>query len=299
MNEPKSSGSKGRFIWILLIISVIANIWQWRSNVSTVESYQIKTDSLITARVDVEKELDATSEELNKYKGINDRLDSLLLEANNDIEEQKLRIEKLTRSERNARTLNVKLQKELVDARKMRDQYLEKIDELLVENESLKKEKEDLTSTVEALSKNLETTVTTASVLKGEYVKVTALKKKSSGKFRATAMARRTNKMDVCFTVLENTFAEPGEKRVYLRIVEPGGKTLGDKAGATNSGSFTVTGTGQEILYSSLGTLNYDNTRQDYCIAYEEDERIFTSGTYLIEVYINESLSVAASSVLK
>jgi hypothetical protein len=259
----------------------------------------VKTDSLITARVDVEKELDATSEELNKYKGINARLDSLLLQANNDIEAQKERIDRITRSERNTRALNAKLQQELEEVKKMRDSYLEKIDELLVENENLKKAKEDLTSTVESLSKNLENTVNTASVLKGEYVKVTALKKKSSGKYSATAMARRTNKMDVCFTVLENKIAQPGDKKVYLRIVEPGGKTMGDRAGGGHSGSFTVPGTGQEVLYSAVGDLKYDNSRQDYCISHEESERIFTPGTYLIEVYIDESLSVAASYVLK
>ncbi len=297
--DQKSSGGKGRIAWILLILSLAGNLLQWRSNVNTVSSYQVKTDSLITARVDVEKALDQTRDDLNKYRGINARLDSLLLEANNDIEKQKEHVDRLTRSEKNSRALNAKLQKELEEVKKMRDSYLEKIDELLVENESLKKDKEDLTSTVESLSRNLETTVNSASVLKGEYVKVTALKKKSSGKYTTTAMARRANKMDVCFTVLENNIAKPGEKTVYLRIVEPGGKTMGDRAGTGHSGSFTMKSSGQEIMYSSQGTLQFDNTRQDYCIAYEEAERIFTPGTYLIEVYIDESLSVAASYVLK
>jgi hypothetical protein len=34
-------------------------------------------------------------------------------------------------------------------------------------------------------------------------------------------------------------------------------------------------------------------------MSWEESERIFTPGTYLIEIYIDGSLSIAASYVLK
>ncbi len=297
METPNTSSGKGRIAWILLILSLIGNIVQWRSNVSSVESYQIKTDSLISARVDVEKEMDATKEELNKYQGINSRLDSLLLEANNRIDEQKVRIDKMTRAEKNTRVLNKKLQAELDELKKMRDQYLEKIDQLLVENESLKKEKQELTSTVETISKNLETTVTTASVLKSEYVKVKTFRKKSSGKYTATALAKRTNKMEVCLTILENKIAQPGEKNVFLRIVEPGGQTMGNRT--DGSATFKIPNSDQEVMYTAAGKISYTNVNQDYCLAYEEQERIFTSGTYVIEVYIDGNLSTAASYVLK
>lgn len=297
MENTNSTSNKGRIAWVLLALSIIGNLYQWRSNVSTVASYQEKTDSLITVQIDVAKELDATRDELNKYKGINNQLDSLLLEANNKIDEQKDRISKLTKSEKNSQMLNKKLQAELEEAKKMRDLYLEKIDQLLVENENLKKEKQELTSTVESLSKNLESTVNTASVLKSEYLKVKAYKKRGSSKYSETALAKRTNKMEVCFTLLENNIAKAGEKTVYLRIVEPGGKTMGSRGEGSNT--FKVNGTGESVLYSASTTINYKNEKQDACLSWEEQERIFAAGTYVIEIYVDGSLSAATSYVLK
>ena len=51
-------------------------------------------------------------------------------------------------------------------------------------NKQLQTEKEQLTSNVETLSKNLETTVATASVLKAEYIKVTSYKRKGQRQIR-------------------------------------------------------------------------------------------------------------------
>src|SRR6185436_8975692 len=172
MENQNTSKSAGRIAWILLILSLAGNIYQWQKNSSNVETYQVKTDSLVTARVDVERELASAYEDLNKFKGQNARMDSLVMEANAKIDEQKAKIKDLIRKEQNSRVLNQKLTAEIEEVKKLRDQYLEKIDQLMVENDNLKKEKADLESTVETISKNLETTVNTASVLKAEYVKV-------------------------------------------------------------------------------------------------------------------------------
>lgn len=293
--EKKGSNNK---IWIILLaLSGIFNIYQWQNKNAVVESYEVKTDSLITAKVDIEKELGETYQELNQYKGINERLDSLLAEANANIDQQKERIEKLLKNEKNSAALNKKLKAELEELKKLRDEYLEKIDKLLVENEQLKKDKEELTSTVENLSKNLESTVNQASVLKSEYLKVKAYKKRGSTKYTETAMAKRTNKMEVCFSVLDNKIAKAGEREVYLRIVEPGGKTMGARSEGSNS--FKMANSGEEVQFTSSVKMNYDNSRQDLCLKWEEQERVFAPGTYVIEIYIDGNLSAASSHVLK
>lgn len=293
--EKKSGNNK---IWIILFaLSGIFNVYQWQNKSSVVESYEFKTDSLMTAKMDVDKELGETYQELNQYKGINERLDSLLAEANSNIDQQKARIEKLLKNEKNSAALNKKLKAELEEIKKLRDEYLEKIDQLLVENEQLKKDKEQLTSTVENLSKNLESTVNQASVLKSEYMKVKTYKKRSADKYAETAMAKRTNKMEVCFSVLENKIAKAGERDVYLRIVEPGGKTMG--ARSTGSDTFKMANTGEEVQFTSSTKLNYNNGKEDICLNWEEQERIFAPGTYVIELYIDGNLSGASSYVLK
>lgn len=297
MENQKSSSGAGRIVWILLILSLLGNIYQWMNNSSVVETYQAKSDSLVTARVDAEKELAAAYEELNKFKGQNEKMDSLVMEATSKLDEQREKMKQLMRSEQNGKKLNKKLTAELDEVRKLRDQYLEKIDELLVENENLKQDKANLASTIETISKNLETTVNTASVLKSEYVKVKTYKKKSSGKYSETAMAKRTNKMEVCFSVLENKIAKAGEKTMYLRIVEPGGKTMG--ARSEGSSTFKMTGNGEEVQFTDMKKIDFDNQKQDVCMNWEESQRIFTPGTYLIEIYADGNLSSAASFVMK
>jgi hypothetical protein len=294
-NAPQQEKNGGNKIWlILLALSVIFNIYQWQNKVTVVETMTLAADSLANAKADVDKQLSETYEELNQYKGINSRLDSLLAEANGNI---KQRINKLLRSEKNSKELNRKLQAELVELKKLKDEYLEKIDQLLVENQQLKKDKEDLSSTVENLSKNLESTINVASVLKSEYIKVKTYKKRGSDKYSETAMAKRTNKMEVCYSVIENKIAKSGSRSVYLRIVEPGGKTMG--ARAEGSSTFKMAGSGEEVQFTSTTTLDYQNVKADQCMNWEEQDRIFAPGTYVIEIYIDGQLSGATSYVLK
>ncbi len=297
-NPPSERKNNKNMIWIILFaLSAIFNIYQWQHQNTVIESYEFKSDSLTSAKIDVDKELGETYQELNQYKGINERLDSLLAEANSSIDAQKLRIEKLLKNERNSASLNKKLKAELAEIKKLRDEYLEKIDKLLVENEQLKKDKEELTSTVENLSKNLESTVNQASVLKSEYMRVKTYKKRSNDKYAETAMAKRTNKMEVCFSVLENRIAKSGEREIYLRIVEPGGETMG--ARSEGSSTFKMANSGEEVDFTSNVKMNYDNGKQDICLNWEEQERIFAPGTYVIELYMDGNLSGATSYVLK
>jgi len=297
-NESGKGSGTNKAIIVLLILSIIGNIWQWRNQSNTIETYDVKVDSLITARVDVEKELTETYAELNKYKGISSRLDSLLSEANTKVADQENKIKQLMKKERNSASLNKKLQAELEELKKLRDEYLEKIDQLLVENEQLKKEKTELTGTVESLTKNLETTVNTASILKSEYIKVASYKRKGNDKYSTTAMAKKTNKLEACFSIMDNKIAKPGEKMVYLRIVEPGGKTLGERS--EGSSTFRMNGSNEEVMYTASQKIDYANAKQDLCLKWEEKERgVFTPGTYVVEIYVDGNLSGASSVVLR
>lgn len=297
-NSSKKSGNNNvRLLLILLLVSIGLNIWLYISKTNLQEAYRVEKENLVTANLDIEKELNDTYSELNQYKGINNQLDSLLKEANGKVDEQKARIQELIRKEGNSAKLNKQLMAELADLRKMKDEYLERIDALLVENEQLKKEKNDLNSTVENLTKNLESTVNTASMLRAEYVKVNAYKKRSNDKYSSTAMARRTNKIETCFTVLENKIAKGGEKMVYLRLIEPGGKILGNRS--EGSSSFKKAGSSEELLYSISKAIDYKNANEDVCVSWEENDRVFATGTYMIEIYIDGNLSGVTSLNLR
>jgi hypothetical protein len=297
-NNPQSEKKSKNTLWlVLLAISVLLNIYQWRKQANTVTVYEQRVDTLVVERLNVQSELNDTRNELNNYKGVNAQLDSLLVDANTKVDEQDKRIKNLIKKEKNATELNTKLKGELEELRRMREEYLSKIDSLLVSNQALTVEKEMLSSSVKSLSQNLEATVSTASILAAEYFKVTPYKKKSEGKYTTTALARRANKIEVCFDVLENKIAKAGEKTVYLRILTPEGKVMGERA--TGSGTFKKGSSGEDVMYSSSATLDYKNTKQNVCVAYEEAERIYPKGTYNIEIYVDGNMSGTTAFTLK
>lgn len=297
-NTPATASPNRSTIWmVLFLLSFAANIWLYFSKSTLQSDYKKEKENLITANLDIEKELNDTYAELNEYKGINTQLDSLLQEANGKVDEQKTRIEALIKKEGNSARLNKQLQAELAGLRKLKDEYLERIDALLVENERLKKEKTDLNSTVDALTRNLEKTVNTASVLRAEYVKVNAYKKRSNEKYSSTAMARRTNKLETCFTILENKIARAGEKTIYLRLIEPGGKILGNRT--EGSSSFKKADNSEDLLFTTSQNIDYKNDKEDVCIAWEENDRVFSAGTYMIELYIDGHLAGVTSINLR
>jgi uncharacterized protein YeeX (DUF496 family) len=296
--NPQPEKKNKNTLWIaLLAVSVLLNIYQWRKQSDTVTVYEQRVDTLIIERVNVEKELNDTRTELNNYKGMNAQLDSLLADANQKVDEQDKRIKGLIKKEKNAAELNNKLKGELAELKKMREEYLGKIDSLLVANQALTVEKEMLSSSVKSLTKNLESTVSTASVLAAEYIRVTPFKKKSEGKYATTALARRTNKVDVCFDLLENKIAKAGEKNVYLRILTPDGKVMGERG--TGSGTFKKPGSGEEMMYSASSAISYNNAKQNACVSYEEAERIYPKGTFNVEIYIDGNLGGTTSFTLK
>ena len=297
MTQQKTNRNPLIIIWIVLATSLGFNIFQGLNIHQLRETYESKVDNLLSSSATVEKELNDTYSELNKYKGISSNLDSLLEEAKGKVDEQKSRIDELVHHEKNSSVLNKKLQLELASLKSMKEDYLEKIDALLLENEQLKKDKTDLATTVESLSKNLEKTVNTAAVLKSEYFHVSAYKKRSNSKYAATVIAKRTNKIEACFVLLENAIAKPGMRNIYLRIIEPGGKILGDRNAGSNT--FRKSGSEEDLLYTGLKQIDYQNSKQDLCIFWEDAERTFSSGTYMVEVYVEGFLSGVSSINLR
>ncbi|MEO8150664.1 MAG: hypothetical protein ABI723_23735 [Bacteroidia bacterium] len=294
-DQQKSSKATIILLVVALLGSLGANLYQFNKGQTTVTTYESRVDTLETARTEIETELNATYAELEKYKGQNAVLDSTVNDANVKIDEQKTRINQILKTVKNKDELNKKLQEELVELRKLRDNYLDKIDSLIMVNQQLATEKMDLTTRVDSLNKNLTSTVNTASLLRAEYIKVIAYKKRGTTKYSETAMAKRTNKMEVQFKILENKIAKSGEKTVYLRITEPGGKVLGSKS----DGSGSMKANGEDILFTASTPIQYANATQDLSLNWEEATRNFAPGTYSIEIYVDGKIAGISSFSLK
>jgi len=286
MNKPALPNR--RYLIILLVLVALltgANIYQWSNHTTTVVSYDSRIDSMIVVRVQVEKELASTAMELEKYRGISNELDSLLNNATATIKDQEKKIQEIVSRETDLDKQSKILKQELAKLKKMRDDYLEKIDQLVTENKELKERNDSLNREVNNLTdvrRSLESKVRTAAELKVEYLKIQSFKKKGNGKLVESSLAKKTNRIQVCFTVMDNKFASQGDKIVYVVVTEPTGKVL-----ASQSRTTLNTTDGEEIQATASYQINYNGKKQDVCLSYDTEERILTSGNYNVEVYID------------
>ncbi|TAE89495.1 MAG: hypothetical protein EAY81_02270, partial [Bacteroidetes bacterium] len=279
------------------LLSLVGNVFQYKNNKEDVQTREAKIDTLVTVQGELEKELVETNKELESYRGISANLDSLLNDANSKIAAQEAKINKLISGEKNQSKLNQKLKKELAELRKLKDQYLEKIDQLITENAQLKKENEEKAAAITQLNEEksgLQNKVLTASQLQAEYIKVNSFKKKGSGKYVETSLAKRTNKIEVSLTVMDNKVADPGDKMVYVVIKEPGGKTLAGLSKAT----FASTD-GEEVSATASYKINYTGQKQEVKVNYESEERELVAGNYTIDVYIDGTLVNTSTYILR
>ena len=118
---------------------------------------------------------------------------------------------------------------------------------------------------------------------------VNAIRVRSSGTQSETTRASKANMVKSCFTLIENKLAKPGDKTIYLRVLDSDGKLLpGEQSISTNSSKKEV------IEMSSKRVINYQNQNTDICVFYEMINEI-PAGNYSIELY-NEGYLIGSSS---
>jgi len=301
--DPKSN-NKGLLIGlgVFLIISLATNIYLWKQSAEKEIVYQTKVDSLYIVRDNLSADLSNTSTDLNKYKGITDSLDRVVEEGNSKIAAQEAKINELKRKANKSEGDRKALQEEVGKLNKLKEEYLERIDQLITENQVLKTQNQDLVGTVSTLNEEksgLEKKVNAAAALRTEYIKATAYKKRLlTGKFTETSMASKATKLHVCFTVLENPLAQIGDKVAHVRIIAPDGKTtVGDRS--KGSTTFKSLPNNDDVQATFNIPFNYKNQKQELCSDYEDEKHLFTDGNYKVEVYIDGILSSTSAFSLK
>jgi Holliday junction resolvase len=297
MENPKStSGLKAVIVVLVLLLAAsLAYIFKMTSDVSTIET------ELTTAKTEKNNVLDSLA----------------VLKSTYDIaiEEKTALSDDLIAEREKVIHLIADLEKSKGDAASMekyRDQYMKlqsNMKKLIAENRALKRANNKLTverdSTIVVLgeqrkaadtltSRNvtLVKTVEKASKLVVINLSTQAIKQKSSGKQIETERASRTDKLKVCFTIVENAVAKSGEKTYYIQIIDSKNNVLGDKR--------TENFNGDLLTYSFLTTVAYDNKSLDVCEFLENQENNdFEKGTYFVNVFDRGELVSKTSFKLK
>jgi len=250
---------------------------------------------LETEKAELAQQMVALQQDFNSlnsdYESINHQLDT-------SREQVALLIEKLSKTEATNRAKIRQYEKELGTLRSIMKGYIVQIDSLNTLNKRLTADaaaarreaaesraaNEQLTQQVESLA----TQVSAGKILKARGISLLAHYSNDKVGDRHS----RVRYMTANLSLVENTLADKGPVRIYVRVKDPEGILLNN----TESTSFTA---GGEVLQATASReVDYEGNEVDLTI-YINDTGEFVKGVYTLEVYTEQSLLGRAECMLR
>lgn len=291
-NNPKKEEKKSNklFLPILIImaLSLVGNVVLLLSN-----------NSVKTELGEEIKELNTKNEEINTlYQESSDLVDLLKIDTTNLSSELKAKYNEIQRLHQendelmatitDKEELNKRLQANLKKIKRLNKELQAEVKKLKDENVVLTTKNTKLEVKVDSLSEK--TVVLSAKVEKAQRLAIEYLSAKPyrgvffSDNYKETDKAKRTQKIDVSFSVIRNEFARIGERIAYLRIINPENQILGKPQ--YQSGNF-INEEGDTLKYSIKADFNYRGEKEDFSLEYQDLENAFAPGKYKVEIYID------------
>lgn len=275
----------------LLVVLTVLGIYSF-NNYKSIKSYEqfLKQEKLL-----IENEL---SEMLQSYDELSEDYDLMAVQLQEAKLETKIALDSL-RLLKSDLSIIAKFKEQLLVLKSKSKVLLSTIDSLNSANELLEKEKRYALNTIEQKSvtineleevkDSLFETIDKAAVLRANDIEAQSYRLKS-GKKRFTSRAKRSNAIDVCFTLLENPLTREGNKDIYIQIVSPQGNVIADK------GEITFGNT--SLIYSKKEVVDYNNENLEICtdIVAGENDKPLTKGNYFINVF-HENLKLGSTSI--
>jgi hypothetical protein len=187
---------------------------------------------------------------------------------------------------------------ELKKARKMISDFetsiadmKKQVEELTAQNQQLTTQNTQLTTELTTekqtttqlteVNKGLSKKVELGSLLQLRNVEVVGIKKKGSGKEAEVSRAKAVESLRISFETGENKVLEPGNLKLYVRIVNPKGETIA--VADQGSGSIKMPESDQEIQFTKQADFEYSQANKKVVIYWSQN--VNTPGTYKVEVY--------------
>ena len=289
--ERKANGGLKTTLTILIIVAVA---------LAGVLGYMLYQRSTLVKQLEVEKaelaeqmvELQSDFASLNSdYESINHQLDT-------SREQVAMLIDKLNRTEATNRAKIHQYEKELGTLRTIMKGYIVQIDSLNTLNKKLtadaaaarreaaesRQRNEELSAQVDELSAR----VNTGKVLKARGISLAAMYNNDKPGDRHT----RVRYMLANLSLVENSLADRGPVRVYVRVKDPEGILL------MNNESSEFSCAGQTLQATASREVDYEGQEVDLSI-YVTDTGEFVKGIYTLEVYTEKSLLGKAECMLR
>jgi len=287
---------------IIAFMAIVIIIQAIKIYFDTQEKQKVRTQLVTT-----EEELATTLQRMNE---IRDELEMKIAEVQQlggdvaDLQLAKSEIENELRRTIRATGKEIKALKDRVEGYELllrnKDEEIEHLksvnNELLVENRSLKTQKNQLGDSLNRLNQskeNLATKVAIASQLKAENIRIVAVNER--GRERESPFkSRQIGQLKVEFNIAENNVAPIEGKKIMIRIIDENGQVLFDVA----RGSGTFIYQGKEEFYTASQDILFDNTRQKLSFLYDKGSE-YAPGTYTMEVYTDDYRMGSGTFVVK
>jgi hypothetical protein len=289
---------------VIVVIAILLGVnglllWQFFDKKTHLEEVNQALQTTISEKESLSAELEKVKTEYEKVNQENAALQAQLSSKDEEIKSKMAEIQKLINSGDAAQLRRAKT--EMENLRLLNRNYLAQLDSLKIVNTDLMEKNTVLSSTLQSErgkiqnltqeNSMLANKVAIGSVLKTINTKATGVRYRSSGKEVETSKASSTDKIRICFTVLENLVSDRGTKYAYIRVLSPDGAVM-----STSSETFIYNN--QATLYTTRETFEYDNKDTDICLYYTKGST-YIKGKYTIEIYVDGSLIGATSLALK
>lgn len=299
--QQNSKNGKVIILAALLAVSLIGNIFQaMNSNTKTevINTITTERDTLLMGIESLDSMFNDSKKMIEELRADSVKLTADIESRYAEIQKLQEEIDQLKKSSKNKASLYEELKKKFAKLKKYNEELEDKIDKLLVENKALYDKTVSLKGNVDSLTtvtQDLGSKVNTGAKLRAEYVSVSTFKKKDNG-FKETKLAKKTDRFEAKFTILENAISTKEEKMLYLRILGPNGKVLGTPA---MSSDVFKTEAGEEVKFSSKKKFTNTAEKQNMTLVYDDGDMTFEKGEYQIEIYVDGYLSGKSAVLLK
>lgn len=202
-----------------------------------------------------------------------------------EIADQRAQIDGLVQQVRNGNWSLSRAKKEAETLRTIMKGYVATIDSLNQLNLALIDENDQMRARVEEVQErnadlvirqqNMEDIISTGQTLQASESSASGIRLLSNGKQRESNRAARADMIRVCFTLLENKIAPPGNKTLHLQVTTENGEIL--------LGSQTESTSEDQIRNSATRQLDYANERLEACVFFMPIEPL-SEGIYAISI---------------
>lgn len=304
MTEKRFDKNDKIYIGIIaaLVITIGVLTWQVFDQKTFIDSVVLQQGELEEEKDNLTGELQEMLEEYDKLETENEELTEEMLAQKEEITNL---LEEIEKNKNNTR-LMYKYKKEVGSLRTIMVGYVVTIDSLNTLNQNLSEENFHIRGELGTVRNNynalnsekskLEDRISRGAALTALNIDASGVRIRTNGRQATTWRSGRTEMVRACFTIDDNKVTEPGDKDIYLRVITPDGSVLLEEGGTKENHTFVAEK--EQMVYSAVRTINYQNTKTDACV-YCEINKDLPEGDYKVELYEAKKLIGISSFKLR